>query len=65
MSKPSDICNGAQNGKGLTFAALNDGYNGMNVAMGIMAIEWAVFLVLAWYLEQVLPSGAFLPPLSR
>ncbi len=30
---------------------------GISVAMGIMAIEWALFLVLAWYLEQVLPSG--------
>lgn len=29
----------------------------MSVALGIMAIEWAVFLLLAWYLEQVLPSG--------
>jgi hypothetical protein len=33
---------------------------GMSAALGIMAIEWALFLVLAWYLEQVLPSGA--PP---
>ena len=29
----------------------------MSVALGIMAIEWALFLLLAWYLEQVLPSG--------
>ena len=56
----TDICVVAQNGQGLTFAALNDGYNGMSVAMGIMAIEWAVFLVLAWYFEQVLPSGAII-----
>jgi hypothetical protein len=32
----------------------------MSVALGIMAIEWALFLLLAWYLEQVLPSGIFL-----
>jgi hypothetical protein len=32
-------------------------FAGMSVALGIMAIEWALFLVLAWYLEQVLPSG--------
>lgn len=44
-------------GKGLNFSALNDGYNGMSVALGIMAVEWALFLLLAWYLEQVLPTG--------
>ena len=33
---------------------------GMSVALGIMAIEWALFLLLAWYLEQVLPSGRHL-----
>ena len=30
------------------------------MALGIMAIEWALFLLLAWYLEQVLPSGRHL-----
>jgi ABC-type multidrug transport system ATPase subunit len=48
---------GYGNGDGLSFGNINDGFNGMSVAMGIMAVEWAIFLVLAWYLEQVLSSG--------
>ena len=35
----------------------------MSVALSIMAIEWALFLLLAWYLEQVLPSGKTIPNL--
>jgi len=56
---------GFGSGGGLSFSNLNDGYNGMSVAMGIMAIEWVIFLVLAWYLEQVLPTGTGVrrPPL--
>lgn len=27
------------------------------VVCSLQAVEWALFLVLAWYLEQVLPSG--------
>ena len=51
-----------QSGKGLSFSNLNDGFNGMSVAMGIMAVEWALFLVLAWYFDQVLYTGE--PPLA-
>ncbi len=29
----------------------------MSVAMGIMAVEWALFLILAWYFDQVLYTG--------
>ena len=25
--------------------------------MGIMAVEWALFLILAWYFDQVLYTG--------
>ena len=46
-----------QAAKGLSFDNLNDGFNGMSVAMGIMAVEWALFLVLAWYFDQVLYTG--------
>ena len=46
-----------QTGRGLTFALLHDGHNGMAKAMIIMAAEWPVLLALAWYLGQVLPSG--------
>ena len=31
---------------------------GLGVVFGILVGEWVLFLVLAWYLEQVLPSGA-------
>jgi len=42
---------------GLTFEKLNDEKNGMVTVWIIMAVEWAVFMVLAWYTEQVIPTG--------
>eukprot|EP00197_Chlamydomonas_leiostraca_P015638 CAMPEP_0202869032 /NCGR_PEP_ID=MMETSP1391-20130828/11649_1 /ASSEMBLY_ACC=CAM_ASM_000867 /TAXON_ID=1034604 /ORGANISM="Chlamydomonas leiostraca, Strain SAG 11-49" /LENGTH=840 /DNA_ID=CAMNT_0049549279 /DNA_START=91 /DNA_END=2610 /DNA_ORIENTATION=+ len=42
---------------GLTFAKLKDDGNGMTTTWAIFAVEWAIFLVLGWYLEQVLPGG--------
>ena len=47
-----------QDGRGLSFSTLHDGRNGMALAMIIMAAQWPVLLLLAWYLGQVLPSGA-------
>lgn len=43
--------------KALTWSGLNDPDNGMSVAMGIMALEWAVFLLFSWYFDQTLPTG--------
>ncbi len=54
-----------QNGQGLSFATLHDGRNGMALAMIIMAAQWPVLLLLAWYLGQVLPSGAQHQPAHR
>ncbi|KAF5836372.1 hypothetical protein DUNSADRAFT_6008 [Dunaliella salina] len=42
---------------GLTFDKLDDPKNGMVTVWIIMAVEWAVFMVLAWYTEQVIPTG--------
>ncbi len=54
-----------QSGKGLSFSNLHDGFNGTSVAMGIMAGEWALFLVLAWYFDQVLYTGTAINHDSR
>ena len=53
------LCRSAQSHTGLSFHNLNDGINGVPVAMAIMAVEWALFIVLAWYLDQVLQTGAY------
>ncbi len=42
-----------RNEAGLTWARLKDPGCGMRATWGIFAVEWAVFLVLGWYLEQV------------
>ncbi|KAG2437860.1 hypothetical protein HXX76_005478 [Chlamydomonas incerta] len=42
---------------GLTWADLSDPNNGMYGAWIILAAEWPVFMVLGWYLEQVLSNG--------
>ncbi|KAG1674978.1 hypothetical protein FOA52_014773 [Chlamydomonas sp. UWO 241] len=42
---------------GMTFAKLSDPSNGTAVAWAIMLVEWPFFLAVAYYLEQVLPSG--------
>jgi hypothetical protein len=48
-------CPASQNSGGLDFSNMSG--SGIDVAMGIMAAEWAVFLVLAWYFDAVLPTG--------
>ena len=40
-------------GKGLSFNEFGDPNCHMGYVMGIFAAEWAVFLLLAWYLDQV------------
>ena len=42
---------------GMTFADINRDGTGMGSVWLIFVIEWAVFLGLAWYLEQVLSSA--------
>jgi hypothetical protein len=46
-----------KNTKGMQFTNLRDSGNGMGAVWGIFAVEWALFLVLGWYLEQVLDNG--------
>ncbi len=43
-------------GSGLTWSKLHDDNNGMITIWIILAVEWAVFLVEAWYLDQARPS---------
>ncbi len=47
-----------QNSKGMEWKNLNDPLNGMKTVLGIMAVEWLVFLIIAYYLEQVIASGS-------
>ncbi len=47
-----------QNTKGMGWKNLNDPLNGMKTALGIMVVEWLVFLIIAYYLEQVIASGS-------
>ncbi|GFR42637.1 hypothetical protein Agub_g3573 [Astrephomene gubernaculifera] len=42
---------------GLVFNKLRDSGCGMRATWGIFVVEWAVFMLLGWYLEQVLSSG--------
>jgi hypothetical protein len=44
--------------KGMEWTNLSDSQNGMKVVLSIMAVEWALFLLLAYYLDQVLVSGS-------
>jgi hypothetical protein len=37
----------------MTAASLHDSSNGMLGVWGMLAGEWTVMMVLAWYLEQV------------
>jgi hypothetical protein len=46
-----------KNTRGMQFTNLRDSGNGMGAVWGIFAVEWALFLVLGWYLEQVLDNG--------
>jgi hypothetical protein len=43
---------------GMTFANLSDNKNAMTRTWGILVVEWLIFMVLAWYLEQVFASGS-------
>jgi ABC-type multidrug transport system ATPase subunit len=47
--------------EGMTWAKLSDPGNGLPAVMGFFAAEAVIFLVLAWYLEQVLPGGVGVP----
>ena len=44
--------------KGLQFSNLSDAGNGIPAVWIIFIIEWPLFMLLAWYLEQVVNSGA-------
>eukprot|EP01025_Chloroclados_australasicus_P028913 TRINITY_DN286_c0_g1_i4.p1 TRINITY_DN286_c0_g1~~TRINITY_DN286_c0_g1_i4.p1 ORF type:complete len:1073 (-),score=121.43 TRINITY_DN286_c0_g1_i4:266-3484(-) len=46
-----------KNSNGLEFENLSDDDNGMVRIWIYFIVEWAVFMVLAWYLQQVLDSG--------
>ena len=41
----------------MTFTDINRDGTGMGAVWLIFVVEWAVFLGLAWYLEQVLSSA--------
>ncbi|MCO5597007.1 hypothetical protein L7F22_051079 [Adiantum nelumboides] len=43
---------------GMHWSNLNDPQNGLKTVMGIMAVEWLLFLVIAYYLDQVVVSGS-------
>lgn len=45
------------NGTGITWSNLNDDGNGLVAVMIIFAVESVVFLILAWYIEQIYPQG--------
>ncbi|GFR42619.1 hypothetical protein Agub_g3550 [Astrephomene gubernaculifera] len=42
---------------GLTWAQLGEPGNGLRGAWALLAAEWPVFMLLGWYLEQVVGSG--------
>lgn len=46
-----------RNTLGMKFTNLSDAGNGMRGTWGIFVVEWVIFMVLGWYLEQVLSSG--------
>jgi len=46
-----------RNSAGMRFADLAAPDNGMWAAWVVMGVEWFVFMVAAWYLEQVVPTG--------
>jgi hypothetical protein len=47
--------------KGLTFSKFSDKGCGMSAVLIILALEWFLFMGLAYYLEQVLSSGGGQP----
>jgi hypothetical protein len=46
-----------QDAEGMEFATVGKEGNGMGVVWIVFAVEWPVFLTLAWYLEQVISSA--------
>jgi hypothetical protein len=46
-----------QGNTGITWGRLSDPNNGLPAVMIIFAVETAVFMALAWYLEQVVGTG--------
>ncbi|CAM6105629.1 unnamed protein product [Calypogeia fissa] len=44
--------------KGMKFSNLSDHNNGMTTVWAIQVVEWAIFLALAWYLDQVVSSSS-------
>ncbi|GIL71728.1 hypothetical protein Vretimale_837 [Volvox reticuliferus] len=46
-----------QNSVGLNFSRLSDGGCGMLATWGIFVVEWAIFMILGWYFEQVISNG--------
>jgi hypothetical protein len=44
--------------KGMEWTNLSDSQNGMKDVLGIMSVEWVLFLLVAYYLDQVLVSGS-------
>lgn len=50
-----------QGSEGMTWSKLSDPGNGLPAVMGFLAAEAVIFLVLAWYLEEVLPGGVGVP----
>ena len=48
-------------GTGITWSNLDDPGNGLVAVMIIFAVESVLFLVIAWYLEQIYPQGCGVP----
>ena len=48
---------------GMRWENLKDGANGMTEVLIIMAVEWVVVLLLAYYVDQILSSGSRKNPL--
>jgi hypothetical protein len=42
----------------MQFSDIGKDGNGMGEVLVILILEWPVIMVLAWYLEQVLPTAA-------
>lgn len=42
---------------GMRWKDLSDGKNGMKEVLIIMIVQWLVFLVLAYYIDQITSSG--------
>lgn len=47
--------------KGMTWSSLSDPGNGLPAVMAFFGAEAIIFLILAWYLEKVMPGGVGVP----